>query len=118
MSYLTDNLFLIRKEVLGVSAEKFSKFLGISSRDVYNNYESGRTIPSEGTIRIMAERIGIKQTDLTNRKLKKTDIPVIVINQTTQASADLQKVIEVLTKELEQKQVIIDYLTAQLKKDA
>jgi transcriptional regulator with XRE-family HTH domain len=118
-SYLKENLYLIRKEVLGISAEKFAKFLEIPSRDIYNNYEMGRTDPSEATIRTIAQRIGINRNDLINKKLKKTDVPVIVVKeQQPQASPEIIKTLELLQKQLEQAQAVNEYLMKQLQKDA
>jgi transcriptional regulator with XRE-family HTH domain len=116
MKNLPHNLLTIRKDVLGISRKEFADFIGAFSEYSLQNYEDGKIIPKPGYIKQIAQKVGISETDLLNKKLTKNDIPVIVVTQPQAENPDLMKVIEVLTKQLEHQQVVIEYLTAQLKK--
>ena len=52
---------------LGMSAEDFAAFIGVSENTIYN-YESGRSMPQLYTAMLIAERLGVSLDDLLHGK--------------------------------------------------
>ena len=53
------NIYKSAREITGLTQERWSEYLGISP-DTVRNYESGRTIPDEGVLLMMADISGMK----------------------------------------------------------
>ena len=118
MKYVADNIRLIREVVLGVSRKEFAEYIGIISEHQVANYEDGRSIPKTPVIMAISTRCSISPEDLTNKKLTKKDIPVIVIEKNEQDSSRLlevlQSTIETQQKQISQQQQVIDVLLKKL----
>ena len=119
MKYIAQNLRLIREDVIGASREEFADFIGTSA-SILANYESGRTKPKPMFVQEVAKKCEIDADALANKRLTKTDIPVIVI-KSTEPSSEVQqvmeeqkKLIENLQRQVEQQQKVIEVLTSRL----
>lgn len=112
MLQIAENLRMIREDALEVSRTQFVEYLNIDGLtfNILQNIETGRTIPKTHLVRQLAQKIGISENDLKNKKLSKKDVPVIVIEKTTppQASTVTPAIVDVLQKQIEQQQNQID----------
>lgn len=125
MLQIAENLRMIREDALEVSRTQFVEYLNIDGLtfNILQNIETGRTVPKTHLVRQLAQKIGISENDLKNKKLSKKDVPVIVIEKTTPPQAStvppivdvLQKQLEQQQKQIDQQQKVIEHLMQQLK---